>query len=267
MESIVSYFANVGIDFVSFLKLAGILLLSAVLISAVSRFIFRKQTLLSSSISSSIAIVFIYVAMVLILTVASDLHFLVTPLPLVSITAEQIEFFRFADASFPAVADQLLAMIILAFLVNLVDAWLPKGKNIFSWTWWRLLTVAIGFMLHYGANLLIHKYLPDGIIQYAPMILLIILVAMLLTGALRFVLGLILATVNPLIAALYTFFFATLIGKQITKAVLTAGLLSGVILLMQKMGITSLSLMPEALVAYIPFLLVLIPVWYLISKF
>lgn len=267
MESIVSYFANVGIDFVSFLKLAGILLLSAVLISAVSRFIFRKQTLLSSSISSSIAIIFIYVTMVLILTVASDLHFLVTPLPLVSITAERIEFFRFTDAAFPTVTAQLLAMIILAFLVNLIESWLPRGKNIFSWTWWRLLTVVIGFMLHYGANWLIHKYLPDGIIQYAPMILLIILVVMLLTGALRFVLGLILATVNPLIAALYTFFFATLIGKQITKAVLTAGILSGVILLMQNMGITFLSLMPEALVAYVPFLLLLIPVWYLISKF
>ena len=267
MESVVSYFANAGIDFLSFLKLAGILLLGAVLINAVSRFIFRKQTLLGYSISSSIAIVFIYVAMVLILIVASDLHFLVTPLPLVSISAEYIEFFRFADASFPAVAAQLLAMTILAFLVNLVESWLPRGKNIFSWTWWRLLTVAIGFMLHYGATLLIHKYLPDGIIQYAPMILLAILVIMLLTGALRFVLGLILATVNPLIAALYTFFFATLIGKQITKAVLTAGLLSGVILLMQNMGITSISLIPEALVAYIPFLLVLIPVWYLISKF
>ena len=267
MESIVSYFANVGIDFVSFLKLAGILLLSAVLISAVSRFIFRKQTLLGSSISSSIAIVFIYVTMVLILTVTSELHFLVTPLPLTSITAEQIEFFHFADASFPAVAAQLLGMIILAFLVNLVDSWLPRGKNLFSWIWWRLLTVALGFMLHYGANLLIHKYLPDGIIQYAPMILLIILVIMLLTGALRFVLSLILATVNPLIAALYTFFFATLIGKQITKAVLTAGILSAVILLMQNMGITFLSLMPEALVAYVPFLLILIPVWYLISKF
>lgn len=267
MESIVSYFANAGIDFGSFLRLAGILLLGSVLISAVSRFIFRRQTLLGSSISSSIAIIFIYVAMVLILTVATDLSFLVTPLPLASITAERIAFFNFADAAFPAVAAQLLAMIILAFLINLVESWLPRGKNIFSWTWWRLLTVAAGFMLHYGANLLIHKYLPQGFVQYAPMILLIILVIMLLTGALRFVLGLILATVNPVIAALYTFFFATLIGKQITKSVLTTGILSGVILLMQNMGITSLSLKPEALVAYIPLLLILIPVWYLISKF
>ena len=267
MESIVSYFSGIDVDLWSFLKLAGILLLSALLITSLSRFIFRKQTLLGSSISSSIAIIFIYVIMVLLLTVATDLSFLVTPLPFASISPDRIRFFRFSDAGFTAVAAQLLAMIILAFLVNLVDSWFPRGKNILTWTWWRLLTVAIGFLLHYGANWLIHKYLPQGIVLYAPVILLTILVIMLLTGALRFVLGLILAAVNPLIAALYTFFFTTLIGKQITKAVLTTGILSGVVLLMQNMGITSLSLMPEALVAYVPFLLVLIPVWYLISKF
>lgn len=267
MESIVSYFANIDIDFWSFLKLAGILLMGAVLINSVSRFIFKKQTMLGAAVSSSIAIVFIYVVMVLILTVVTQLDFLITPLPLASISQESIHFFQFESADYTVIAAELLSMIILAFLVNLVDTWLPKGKGIFSWFWWRVLTVAIGFILHYAASLLMHQYLPQGIIHYAPVILLAILVIMLLTGALRFVLGLILATVNPLIAALYTLFFATLIGKQVTKAVLTTGILTGVVLLMQNMGITELSLMSGALVAYVPFLLALIPVWYLISKF
>ena len=267
MESIVSYFTNIGIDFWSFLKLAGLLLLGAVLISAVSRFIFKKQTLLGAAVSSSIAIVFIYVVMVLILTVVTQLHFLVTPLPFASIFQESIHFFRFEGADYTLIAAELLSMIILAFLVNLVDTWLPKGKNILTWFWWRALTVAIGFMLHYIASALMHQHLPQGIIIYAPVILLAILVIMLLTGALRFVLGLILATVNPLIAALYSFFFATLIGKQVTTAVLTTGILTGVVLLMQDLGITELSFAAGALVAYVPFLLVLIPVWYLISKF
>lgn len=266
MDSIVSYFAEIGVDFWSFLKLAGILLLGAVLLSCISRFIFRKQTLLGSAVSSSIAIVFIYVVMVLILTVAAKLQFLVTPLPFASLSTESIRFFRFEDASYTDISAQLLSMIILAFLVNLIDAWLPKGKNIFTWTWWRVLTVVIGFLLHYTAAVLIHRHLPQGIVLYAPVILLTILVIMLLTGALRFVLGLILATVNPLIAALYTFFFATLIGKQVTKAVLTTGILAGVVLMMQDMGIAELSLMPGALIAYVPFLLLLIPVWYLVSK-
>ena len=102
--------------------------------------------------------------------------------------------------------------------------------------------------------------------MYAPVILLAILLVMLLTGALRFLVGLVLTTVNPLIAALYTFFFASLVGKQITKAVLTTGILSGVILLLEKLGITTLSLLSGALVAYIPFLLILIVVWYIVSR-
>ena len=157
-------------------------------------------------------------------------------------------------------------MLILAFLVNLVDNWLPKGKGILRWSWWRILTVAIGLLLHYGVTWLFNRYLPLGIVTYAPVILLAILLLMLLTGALRYILGVILATVNPLVAALYTFFFASVIGKQITKAVFTTAILSGIILLLQEMGITTLSLSSGALIAYIPFLLVLVLVWFLISK-
>lgn len=266
MESIVSYFSEIGIDFWLFLKIAGIIILGSLLLSSISRFIFRKQTLLGSAVSSSIAIIFIYVLMVLIWTVVTELRFLVTPLPFVSISRESIRFFQFENASYTATAAQLLSMIILAFLVNLVDTWLPKGKNMLGWTWWRILTVALGFLLHYAVTWLFNRYLPYGIITYAPVILLAILLLMLMTGALRFLLGAILATVNPLIAALYTFFFATLIGKQITKSVLTTAILSGIILILQDLGIAALSLAPGALVAYIPFLLVLTLSWYGISK-
>lgn len=266
MESIVSFFAGIGVDFIGFLKMAGILLLGSLLISSLSRFIFKKQTMLGQAVSSSIAIIFIYVVMVLIVTAISKLRFLVTPLPFADISQESIRFFRFQDANYPTIASQVLSMIILSFLVNLVDGWMPKPKNLLKWAFWRVVTVVLGFALHYLATWLFNKYLPQGIVMYAPAILLGILVIMLLTGALKFVLGLILATVNPLIAALYTFFFANIVGKQITRAVLTTAILSGVLYLLQYLGIAGLSLMAGALVAYIPFLLVLIIVWYLICR-
>ena len=266
MESVVTYFSGLGIDLFSLLKFGCILLLGSILLSAVTRFIFRKQTLLGHSISSAIAIVFIYAVMALIMTVVTDLHFLVTPLPFVTISPDHISFFRFQNAAFTSITGEVLSMIILAFLVNLLDSWLPKGEKMLGWIFWRVLTVAAGFLLHYAANWLLHRYLPQGIVLYAPVILLGILLLMLLTGALKIVLGLLLAAVNPLIAALYTFFFANLIGKQITKAVLTTALLSGVIWLLEDLGITTLSLMAGALLAYLPFLLILIPVWYFVSR-
>ena len=266
MESIVSFFSGIGVDIVSFLKLGCILLLGSLIISSISHFIFKKQTMIGQAVSSSIAIIFIYVVMVLILTVFTELQFLVTPLPFADISQESIRFFRFQDAGYPAIASQLLSMIILAFLVNTVDSWMPKRKSLLKWTFWRVLTVMLGFGLHYLATWLFQKYLPQGIVMYAPAILLGILVIMLLTGALKLVLGLILATVNPLIAALYTFFFANIIGKQITRAVLTTAILTGVLFLLQKFGIVGLSLMAGALVAYIPFLLLLTVVWYLVCR-
>ena len=266
MESIISFFSASGVDLPAYLKVALIILSGALLLSGISRFISRKQTLIGNAISSSIAIIFIYVVMVVILAMSQKLRFLITPLPFVTFSANEISFFRFANSGFPEVAAQLLSMIILAFLVNLTETILPRGKNLFWWLFWRIITVAVGFLLHFFTATLLNKFLPQGFILYAPMILLCILVIMLLTGALKILVGLLLATVNPLIAALYTFFFATIVGKQITTAVLTAAALSGVILLLEKLGIAALSLQSAALIAYLPFLLVLIPVWHLVSK-
>ena len=165
------------------------------------------------------------------------------------------------------IASELLSTIILAFLVNLADNWLPKGKNIFKWFFWRCLTVLLGLALHFLASWLINRFLPQGLIAYAPAVLLVILIVMLLTGALKLLVGLFLTTVNPIIGALYTFFFANIIGKQITRAVMTTGILCIAIAMLNKYGITGLSIAAGALIAYIPFLFVLIIVWYVVNRF
>jgi len=266
MESIVLFFAENGLDFYGLLKAAGMILLGALLICGVLRFIFGKKTLLGSAVSSSIAIVFIYVAMALILTLTGRLQWLVTPLPFASFTDDAVSFFSFRGAAYTTIAAELLSMIILAFLVNLIDHWLSKGKKFFGWLLLRCVTVALGLLLHYAVTWLFHRYLPFGIATYAPIILLVILIVMLLTGALRFVVGAALVAVNPVIAGLYTFFFATLTGKQVTKAVLTTGILTGIILLLQDLGITGLSLVSAAMLVYVPFLLLLVLVWYVINR-
>lgn len=266
MESIFAFFSDIGVNMPALLKFTGILLLGALLLSSLNRFIFCKQTILGSAVSSSIAIVFIYVLMISIFVLTAEFHFLVTPLPFVTLSENAINFFRFAGNSYSVIASQVLSMIILAFLLNILDSLIPSGKKLFSWIILRIITVGIGFILHYLMYILLNKYLSHGIMLYAPAILLVILVIMLLTGALRFLVGLFLTTINPLIAALYTFFFATLIGKQVTKAVFTCAILSGVILLLEKLDLQSLPLTRGALVAYLPFLLLLLAVWYLVSK-
>ena len=65
---------------------------------------------------------------------------------------------------------------------------------------------------------------------------------------------------------MYTFFFANVVGKLITRAVLTTGILAGLVYLLNNMGITVLAIGAAALAAYVPFLLALIGLWYLVNK-
>lgn len=266
MEQIVSYFADLGINFWDFIRFSGLILVGALLISLFCRFVFQKQTILGQAISSSIAIIFIYVLTILIMTTITQLRSFVTPLPFAFISQEAITFFSFHNADFPAIASQLLSMIILSLLINFVDHWLPRGKNLLNWLFYRILTIVVGFFAHYFITLVFNRYCPSFIVTYAPVALFILLILMLLTGALRIIVGLILTTVNPIIAALYTFFFATIVGKQITKSVLTTAILSGIVLLMEHWDIVSLSLLTGTLVAYVPFMLILILVWYVVSR-
>lgn len=265
MESIINYFNSLGLDFWSLLKTGGILLLGCLLISLFGRFIFGKKSALNNAVSSAIGILFIYCITVVLKSAGAQFEQLITPMPFVSISGDELVLFDF-KADYTVICSEVLSMIILAFLVNLVDGWLPKGKNILTWIFFRCLTVVIAMLLHLVVTGLFTAYLPQGIVTYAPTILLGLLVLMLLTGALKLLVGVILSTVNPLIAALYTFFFANIVGKQITKAVLTTALLAGLIFLLRYVGVVVISIAAAALTAYIPFLLLLIVLWYIVNK-
>lgn len=101
---------------------------------------------------------------------------------------------------------------------------------------------------------------------YAPTVLLALLVIMLLTGALKILVGALLVTVNPIIGGLYTFFFATIVGKMVSKAVLTTVLLSVLLLALNYLGISTISVTTAALTAYIPLVLALTAVWFVQQK-
>jgi len=118
--------------------------------------------------------------------------------------------------------------------------------------------------MHLIVVFLFTNYLPDGIVTYAPTILLGVLMIMLLTGALKVVVGALLTTVSPIIGGLYTFFFATVIGKQVTKAILTTVILSGLIFLLNYLGCTVISVASAALMAYVPFVIIIIVLWYIV---
>lgn len=266
MNSILQYFSNLQFDWPHLLKLAGVLLLGCLLISLFGRFIFGKKSAFNSAISSAIGIVFICAVSVVLNSFGIRFERWIAPLPFVSMQGDTLVLFNFFASNYTVICSEILSMIILAFLINLIDGWLSKTKNFFGWLFFRCITVVIAYGLHLLVYWLLSTYLPDGLLTYAPVVLLGLLVLLILTGALKILVGALMATVNPLIAALYTFFFANIIGKQITKAVLTTTILACFVILLRYLGVSVVCIAASALFAYIPFAIILIVLWYLINR-
>jgi hypothetical protein len=266
MDAIVAYFDSIGVSFDGFAKTALFLLLGSLLLSLLGRFVFGRKSVLSNAVSSAVEIVFIYLLTVIIKSAGAEFDRFITPLPFVTMGEESLVLFSFTGAHYTTICSELLSMIILAFLVNLADSWIPDGKSVFGWLFFRCLTVAVGYLLHLVTVTLFAMFLPEGLVTYAPTVLLWILIALLLTGALKIVVGVLLSSVHPVIGGLYTFFFATILGKRITRAILTTLLLTGLVFALQYAGVSQISIVNTALIAYIPFILLLIAMWFLISR-
>ena len=111
---------------------------------------------------------FIYAVTVVLKSSGAQFQQLIAPLPFVTISDSMLYLFNFTGAHYTTVCSELLSMIILSFLVNLADGWLPKGKNIISWLFFRCLTVVIAFLLHLIVVGLFATYLPEGLVTYTP---------------------------------------------------------------------------------------------------
>lgn len=250
----------------SFLILALVMTVGSLIFGFIGRFAFGKKSVLSQSVSSAIGILFIYAVTVVIHSYGLNLKLLTSPLPFVTISDEWLGIFPIAQSDYVAICGELLNMIILAFLVNLVNQWMPQGKKLLSWLFFRILSVALGMVAFAVANYLLTSFLPEGLLTWAPVILLGLLVVMLLIGALKGLMGAVLATVNPLIGFLYTFFFANIVGKMLTRAMLTTVLLTALVYGLNYLGVAGLAIGTAVLVAYIPMLLLLLVLWFIVGK-
>lgn len=269
MEAIIQFVESLvppGFEIELFLKAAVLLLLGIFVIGVIGRLLFGKGSTLSHCVSSAISILFIYAVTVVIYSFGVNLEYVLSPLPFVDLAGDYLIIQIYDKTLYLQICDQVLSMIILAFLANLADSWLLRGKHLIGWFFFRCLSVMIAMILHLIASALINALLPQGLLTWAPMILLGLLIVLLLTGALKIVVGALLGSVHPLIGILYTFFFANIVGKQITKAVLTTAILAGIVFLLNQLGATVIYIASSALAAYAPFLLLLLVIWYIVGR-
>lgn len=242
-----------------------VLAIGMLVISILGRVIFGKRSNLNYAVSSAIAILFMYVVNVVIYSCGLKLGSFLTDLPFVSIQGDYLVLFNVIGGGFSNICSNVLDLIVLAFVMNLLQTYLPKGKKILTWYFWRLLAVVLAFVAMYFVNLLLNSFVPTVLMQHAPIVLLILLIAALLLGALKLLVGGLLAFINPVLALLYTFFFANVVGKQLSKAILTTTLLTALVCLLNYLQIGAVFIAGAALLAYIPLLLIVLVLWYVIG--
>ena len=262
-----SHYMPAQIDFVSTAQFMLYFAVASLILGGLSRLVLGKQSSLTHAMSSSMAILFIYAVTVVVYTFKPwKLELFLSPLPFVTFAGDYLILLPILDTSFPALCTEILSMVILAFLINLVDTFIPNGESVIGWFFLRILTILLCMGLHFGTCWAFETFLPEVLVTYAPMILLGLLLFMVFSGAVSLILGLILTLNSPFLGAMYTFFFSTIVGKQVSKAIFTTVILCGILYLMSYFGYIIISITAASLITYIPLALVLLLLWYLVGR-
>ena len=258
--------AVASIDVASSFKFILIFTAALVGVGLLVRLLFGNRSDMNHALSSSAGILTVYVLTIILYAFQPrGLEALVSPLPFVTFVNDYLFVTPFHGTGFETLCSQILALIILSFVVNLMDSLMPEGDNPLTWFLSRFLSVILAMGLHVAANWAIEKFVPSLIVYHAPAVLLVVMLSCLLLGFFRLILGIFLTVVNPVLGALYTFFFSSMIGRQLTKSVLSTAVLCGVFYVMDHFSYLIIHISPAALPAYLPLLPGFLVIWYLLG--
>ncbi len=246
--------------------LLGILVVGFLFLSSMLRLLFGKKAQIGKAITSAMEILCLYIICIVIFTFELDVNLFKNPLPFISMEGTTLHIFPIFSADHLRICTQVLKLLMIAFLVNLMNSVIPEGKKLWFWLLMRVITVILALGANELLEMILAIWLPQGIAQYAPLALLAVLAVLILTGSLKLIAGVALGISNPIIGALYTFFFSNFIGRALARSILTTVLITALVVLMNDMELVSISIAVSSLIGLIPFLLVAILLWYIVDR-
>lgn len=231
------------------------------------RLFFGKNCTVNRSISGFLGILFVYAVTVTVYTLKPwNLNQYLSPLPFAIFRRDILIVSSSACSNLSLLSQQLLSLIVLSFIIQLLHSLMPKGGSFFSWLLCRLIAVALTIFLHLAANWALNTFLPGVIANSAPVVLVGVLVVALVVSLFNPLLCILFTVANPIIGLLYTFFFSSTVGKNLTRAVLSAALVCGLFYLMEYTGFSVIDITNKSLLFYAPFAAALLGVWYVFDK-
>lgn len=264
-SDVVQQVQQVSVSAVQYLKFLGVLIFGILLISSLTRFLFGKKAQVNLAVTSAVEVLCVYVINTVIYALGLQLQQFLTPLPFVTMVEDYLIFFPILSADFSVICQHVLKLLIIAFLVNLINEFIPKGEHVVTWFLLRFITVVLAVGVIYCLDVALNMYLPQGFADIAPTVLLCVLVALVLLGSLKVFVGAAIAFLDPIIAVLYTFFFSNFIGRALAKAMVSTALLTALVVALDYLGIAVVHIAAAALTAYIPLLLIVLALWYVVG--
>lgn len=244
----------------------GILVVAFLLVSSMFRFLFGKKAQIGKAITSAMEILCLYMICIVIYSFGLHWDLFVNPLPFMSLQGDTLLLFPILTASFSEICTQVLELLILAFLVNLMNSIIPEGKKLLVWLALRVVTVVLAVIVNGISDVLLNQWMPDGLSAIAPIALIAVLVVLILLGSLKILVGAAMTIANPVIGVLYTFFFSNFIGRALARSILSTALVTGLVVLLNAMNLAAIPIAAAGLIAFIPFLLLLILLWYVVDR-
>lgn len=251
------------LDYVLFFVIA---IVGFLLISSMFRFLFGKKAQIGKAITSAMEVLCLYVICIVVYSFGVHWDVFLNPLPFVSIENGYMHIFPIIGAGFTEICAHFTKLLLICFLVNLMNSIIPEGKKLWLWLLLRVVTVVLVVFVNYGLDLALNTWLPQGITEIAPLILLGVLLLLILLGSLKLIVGATLFVANPVIGALYTFFFSNFIGRSLARSIISAGLITALVYLLNTMQIMTIVISASSLVLLIPALLIVVLLWYIVDR-
>lgn len=243
--------------------LSALLIVFVLGLGLVFRLFFGRNCAVNRGISGFLEVLFIYAATVTVYTLKPwNLTQYLAPLPFAIFRGDILIVSYSACSTIPLLCSQLLSLIILCFIVHLLNFVLPRGRSFVPWLLMRAVCVVLAVGVDLAANWALNTFLPAVIAESAPVALITVLAVTLLVSLFNPLLCILFTAANPIVGLLYTFFFSNTIGKNLTRAVLSAGMVFALFYGMDYFECIVINITPGALLRYSPFALALLGVWY-----
>lgn len=243
--------------------LSALLIVFVLGLGLVFRLFFGRNCAVNRGISGFLEVLFIYAATVTVYTLKPwNLSQYLAPLPFAIFRGDILIVSYSACSTIPLLCSQLLSLIILCFIVHLLNFVLPRGRSFVPWLLMRAVCVVLAVGVDLAANWALNAFLPAVIAESAPVALITVLAVTLLVSLFNPLLCILFTAANPIVGLLYTFFFSNTIGKNLTRAVLSAGMVFALFYGMDYFECIVINITPGALLRYSPFTLALLGVWY-----